>query len=158
MKKYSGQLIYSPSDLVIYLKSPFASWMDRYRLENPGMVTPDEETEDEKLIAQTGDQHERAILDELRVSVPNLVDVPKDDPVLARTTTRSAIKIKGTHYLSGVSRRWSVRGIRRFPHARRSRKISSVGHETGSFPQALLRHSALLLLGNARCRYPGATA
>ena len=68
MQKDSGHLLYSPSDLVRYLASPFASWMDRYYLENPGAVTPDEETEDEKLIAQTGDQHERAVLDEFKSS------------------------------------------------------------------------------------------
>ena len=53
-KDLSGQLVFSPSDLVRYLGSPFASWMDRYYLENPGAVTPDEETEDAQLIAQTG--------------------------------------------------------------------------------------------------------
>lgn len=94
MKKHSSQFLYSPSDLVRYLKSPFASWMDRYYLENPGAVIPDKETEDERLIAQTGDQHERAVLDELRVSHADLVEVPKDDPVVARTTTLSAIHAK----------------------------------------------------------------
>src|ERR1022692_2622614 len=94
MKKHSSQILYSPSDLVLYLQSPFASWMDRYYLENPGAVIPDEETEDERLIAQTGDQHERAVLDELRVSHADLVDVPTDDPVVARTTTLSAINAK----------------------------------------------------------------
>jgi uncharacterized protein len=94
MKKHSSQILYSPSDLVLYLQSPFASWMDRYYLENPGAVIPDEETEDERLIAQTGDQHERAVLDELRVSHADLVDGPTDDPVVARTTTLSAINAK----------------------------------------------------------------
>lgn len=79
MKKHSGQLMYSPSDLVRYLKSPFASWMERYYLENPGAVIPDEETEDERLIAQTGNQHERAVLDELRLSHADLVEVPNND-------------------------------------------------------------------------------
>ena len=64
MKKTpSGQLLYSPSDLVRYLASPFASWMDRYYLEDRGAVTPDEETEDEKLIAQTGDEVQWELLD-----------------------------------------------------------------------------------------------
>ena len=35
-KDLSGQLVFSPSDLICYLASPFASWMDRYALENPG--------------------------------------------------------------------------------------------------------------------------
>jgi uncharacterized protein len=94
MKKRSSKLLYSPSDLIRYLASPFASWMDRYYLENHGAITPDEETEDEKLIAQTGDQHERAMLDEFKSSVVNLVEVPKDDPVVARTKTLSAINAK----------------------------------------------------------------
>ena len=67
-KDSSGQLRYSPSDLVRYLASPFASWMDRYHLENPGEVSPDEQTDDQKLIAQTGNQHERAVLQEFESS------------------------------------------------------------------------------------------
>ena len=55
-KDSSGQLRYSPSDLVRYLASPFASWMDRYHLENPDAVTPDEQTAEDRLIAQTGNR------------------------------------------------------------------------------------------------------
>ncbi|MCX6879137.1 MAG: hypothetical protein NTW21_35825 [Verrucomicrobia bacterium] len=46
MKKHSGQLGFSPSDLIRFLASPFASWMDRYHLENPEAASPDEESED----------------------------------------------------------------------------------------------------------------
>ena len=42
MKKESGTIVYSPSDLIRYMASPFASWLDRYNLENPGVITPDE--------------------------------------------------------------------------------------------------------------------
>ena len=94
MRKRSDRLIYSPSDLVLYLKSPFASWMDRYYLENSGAVTPDEETEDAKLIAETGNQHECAVLNEFRSSTPKLVEVIKADFDTARVETRSAIKSK----------------------------------------------------------------
>jgi uncharacterized protein len=94
MKKHSGQLIYSPSDLIRYLASPFASWMDRFHLENPGAITPDEESEDEKLIALTGNQHERAVLDEFKSAAAHLFEVPKGDPVVARTETLSAINAK----------------------------------------------------------------
>ena len=96
MKKYSGQLVYSPSDLVCYLKSPFASWMERYYLENPGAVIPDEKTEAARLIAQTGNQHERAVLDELRVSHADLVEVPQNNLVVARTTTLAALNAKAS--------------------------------------------------------------
>ena len=70
--------------------------MDRYHLENPGALTPDEETADEQLIAQTGDQHERTVLDEFKSSATNLVEVPKDDPVVARTQTIRAISAKAS--------------------------------------------------------------
>ncbi|MDH3503935.1 MAG: TM0106 family RecB-like putative nuclease [Nitrospirota bacterium] len=93
-KDLSGQLVFSPSDLIRYLASPFASWMDRYALENPGAVTPDAETEDGHLIAQTGAQHERAVLEKFKLSGANVVEVPKTDPGVARTTTLSAISAK----------------------------------------------------------------
>jgi uncharacterized protein len=93
-KDASGNLVFSPSDLVRYLASPFASWMDRYELENPGAVIPDEESEDERLIAQTGVEHERTVLDEFKSSGANLVEIPKYDPVVARTTTISVIFAK----------------------------------------------------------------
>ena len=68
--------------------------MDRYSLENPGVVTPDEETEDGELIAQTGAQHERAVLDEFKSSGANVVEISKSNPDGARTTTLSAISSK----------------------------------------------------------------
>ena len=44
--KRSGAVVYSPSDLIRYFASPFASWMDRYHLKEPDGIAPDEETED----------------------------------------------------------------------------------------------------------------
>jgi len=91
MKKQNGAIIFSPTDLIRYFESPFASWMDRYHLENPGAVTPDEESEDQKLIAETGDQHEQSALHELRKSTPGLVEIPKDEFGAARAATLSAV-------------------------------------------------------------------
>ncbi len=93
-KQQSGELIYSPSDLVRYLASPFASWMDRYYLENPRAVTPDEATEDEQLIAQTGELHEQAVLEEFKASAVGLIEVPKNDFTSARAHTLAAIQAK----------------------------------------------------------------
>ena len=50
MRKETGTIIYSPSDLIRYLASPFGSWLDRYRLEGLGEIKPDEQTEEEKLL------------------------------------------------------------------------------------------------------------
>jgi predicted RecB family nuclease len=79
MKKQSGNVIYSPSDLIRYMASPFASWLDRYYLENPGAITPDEATEEERLLSDTGDEHEKSILNEYKASISDLVEIAKDD-------------------------------------------------------------------------------
>jgi hypothetical protein len=92
MKKLSGRIIYSPSDLVRYAQSPFSSWMDRYYLENRDAVTPDQETDDQKLIARTGDQHEHAVLEEFKLSVASLVEIVKDDATAAHLETIAAIQ------------------------------------------------------------------
>src|SRR5437868_489125 len=91
MNKESGRIIYSPSDLIRYLASPFASWLDRYHLENPGAVTPGEQTDEEKLLSRTGDEHERSILTGYKSSESNLVEITKDDFALACATTAKAI-------------------------------------------------------------------
>src|SRR5947209_7526784 len=94
MRKHADKLIYSPSDLIRFVASPFASWMDRYYLENPNAVTPDEDSEDQKLIAETGDQHEHALLEEFKSSVAEVIEIPKNDFALACLQTLSAIKAK----------------------------------------------------------------
>lgn len=94
MKKIYGQLIYSPADLVRYLGSPFASWMDRYHLENPGDVIPDDDTEEERLIARTGQEYERIVLEELRAAPTGVVEIQTADVRSAREQTRAAIMAK----------------------------------------------------------------
>jgi uncharacterized protein len=94
MKKESDRIIYSPSDLIRYLASPFASWLDRCHLEDPDSVVPDDESEEQKLLARTGDEHEASILAAFNASTPKLVKVPKDDFEVARERTLSAIEAK----------------------------------------------------------------
>jgi uncharacterized protein len=94
MKKECGAVIYSPSNLIRYLASPFASWLDRYYLENHGAITPDEETEEEKLLSRTGDEHEQSILSGYKTSKRGLVEIAKDDFEAAQTATLTAIKNK----------------------------------------------------------------
>lgn len=94
MKKHDGKIIYSPSDLIRYLASPYASWMDRYHLENPGVLTPDEDSEDRKLIAKTGDEHEQVVLQELKTETKGLVEIDRKDVADAKTKTLAAIEAK----------------------------------------------------------------
>lgn len=89
MKFDSGRLVYSPSDLVRHLESPFSSWMERFHLENPGHLKADELSEDALLIIETGNQHERNILEELKGSGVGLSVVPND--LSSIEATRKAI-------------------------------------------------------------------
>jgi uncharacterized protein len=88
VKATQGGIVFSPSDLITYLKSPFASWMDRARLEGLDLA-PDQETEEEKLIKRTGDEHEAAILDEYKAGEITLIT--KDDFDHALQQTRFAL-------------------------------------------------------------------
>src|SRR5437762_13181562 len=96
MRKENGTIIYSPSDLIGYLASPFGSWLDRYRLEGLGAIKPDEQTEEEKLLSRTGDEHEQSILSGYKASDSGLVQIAKDDNQfdVARAATLAAIKSK----------------------------------------------------------------
>lgn len=94
MKKQHGRLIFSPSDLLRYLASPFASWMDRYYLEHPGVLTPDEETEDQRLIAQTGDQHELTVLGDFKSATSDLVEITNGNLATARAETIAALQAR----------------------------------------------------------------
>lgn len=68
--------------------------MDRYLLENPGAVVPDQDTEDQKLVAQTGMQHENSVLQELKLATPRLVEIHKSSFASAQAETLSAISAK----------------------------------------------------------------
>jgi predicted RecB family nuclease len=113
-KNRAGQLVFSPTDLVQYLASPFAAWMERYHLENPNTVTPDAESEDEKLIAQTGDQHERVVLDELKAVTPQLVEIPKRDFSEALAKTAEAINAKSPIIYQGALQQGRFAGFADF--------------------------------------------
>ncbi|MBZ0137024.1 MAG: TM0106 family RecB-like putative nuclease [Planctomycetes bacterium] len=62
MYRAKGDIIFSPSDLIRFVSSPFASWMDRMFLEHPSKVTPDEEDGGMRLLAEMGDEHETNFL------------------------------------------------------------------------------------------------
>ena len=94
MKKQSGIIIYSPTDLIRYLASPFASWLDRYHLENPGAIRPDEQTEEEKLLSRTGDEHEQSILTSYKASGSGVLEIRRSDFAAAHAATLAAIKDK----------------------------------------------------------------
>jgi RecB family nuclease, putative, TM0106 family len=91
MQKSSSQIIYSPSDLIVFVKSPFASWMDRHHLEHPELIKPDTPSADQKLIADTGDRHEQAILAELKSANQSVFEIEKKDFESAFNLTCAAL-------------------------------------------------------------------
>ena len=92
MQKRGGQLIYSPSDLIRFLDSPYASWMERLHLEFPDRVQPDEETAEQKLVANTGEKHETNYLQHLESSGKEVFRVPREDSAKAWRITLEAIR------------------------------------------------------------------
>jgi predicted RecB family nuclease len=65
MRKLNGSQIYSPSDLITFMESEYASWMDRFYLECPDAVEPDKDASEDRILQVMGEQHERAFLREL---------------------------------------------------------------------------------------------
>ncbi|WP_347990269.1 TM0106 family RecB-like putative nuclease [Methylomonas sp. AM2-LC] len=64
MYKRTNNIIYSPSDLVVFMRSNFASWMDRLSIEHPEMIAGIERTVDPlmNLLANKGNLHENNFL------------------------------------------------------------------------------------------------
>ncbi|MCF7674245.1 MAG: TM0106 family RecB-like putative nuclease [Akkermansiaceae bacterium] len=91
MKKSQGSIFYSPTDLIRFMESPFASWMERLRFEDPARAVPDENSEDAELIARTGDKHEERFLQNLRDEGRDIASIPKDHFDTALDLTRQAI-------------------------------------------------------------------
>jgi predicted RecB family nuclease len=65
MRKLNGQSIYSPSDLIRFTESEYASWMDRLYLEVPDSVKPDPDSAEDEILRAKGEEHESAFLEQL---------------------------------------------------------------------------------------------
>ena len=67
MYKANGTIHYSPSDLTLYMDSPFASWMERYYLEYP-QDCPEQDPLDPLLgaLQEKGYAHESGLIESLR--------------------------------------------------------------------------------------------
>jgi predicted RecB family nuclease len=75
MRKLNGTCIYSPSDLITYLLSEYVSWMDRFHLEFPNTVQPDQDTEEDRILRAKGEEHERVFLKELVCAGHDILDL-----------------------------------------------------------------------------------
>ncbi|QEG17302.1 ATP-dependent RecD-like DNA helicase [Gimesia maris] len=61
------------------MESPYASWMQRMRLEQPERVTPDEMSEEGRLITDAGNQYEAKFLAGLKADGRDVCEIPRVD-------------------------------------------------------------------------------
>lgn len=67
MYKENGRLAFSPSDLTLFVSSPFDSWMERLVIERPSdCPVADGDDSMMGLLQDKGDQHEHALLEEFK--------------------------------------------------------------------------------------------
>jgi uncharacterized protein len=78
LKRDDGQIIYSPSDLICFMESPFASWMDRLYLEDRTKVTPDEKTAEQQLVADAGTKHEKRFVSQLEAQHGSICEIARN--------------------------------------------------------------------------------
>lgn len=96
MKKEGNRYIYSPSDLIRFMDSEFASWMERLYLDNPNQVTPDADDELKQLLQSKGNLHEKNFLATLQnqgkdvCEITNVED-PYDSSIEAMRSGREVI-------------------------------------------------------------------
>jgi hypothetical protein len=61
----NGSVVYSPSDLITFIESEYASWMDRLNLDRPGFALPDGADDQSSMIMDAGVAHEKHVLETL---------------------------------------------------------------------------------------------
>ena len=59
MRKHNGSYLYTPSDLVEFLSSPFATWMTRRFVDDPSAAVPDADPPELLSLREQAQRHER---------------------------------------------------------------------------------------------------
>ncbi|HMB70761.1 MAG TPA: helicase, partial [bacterium] len=87
MRLVAHQATFAPTDLARFSENPYVTWMERLHLEQPGRVTPDEDSDELRIIAGLGLEHERAFLDRLRADGRQVLTVTDRGPLDERAAT-----------------------------------------------------------------------
>jgi hypothetical protein len=111
--------------------------MDRFYLENPEAIQPDEESDDLKLIAATGMKHEKKVLDAYRAGSIPVVEIPRRAWNEAQELTIEALEAKTTIIFQAALAKDSFAGFADF----------LILDERGN-AKAVLCGSAVLLFGD----------
>ena len=80
MQLLSGKFIYSPSDLINFMESPFASWMEKAKIIDPSFqefIDPQDEML--KLLQNRGYEHEADYLNVLREAGHDIHEIRSSD-------------------------------------------------------------------------------
>jgi len=96
MHKKDNNLVFSPSDLTLYMESPFASWMQRFAIECPDNA-PAKDAGDAMmdLLQDKGGDHEHGVLQTLAqqgLSIANIEDAP-DKVAATADAMRSGVDV-----------------------------------------------------------------
>lgn len=87
--------IYSPSDLIQYMSSPFASWMERLKIDHPEKVEGIPRDEDAMLglLAQKGNEHESEYLEYLiaQFGQANVAMIDRDTETASQKTKEAMV-------------------------------------------------------------------
>jgi len=82
-KNNQNNIIFSPSDLTVFMDSPFASWMERLCIESPDFaIQPDNDDELISVLAEKGIVHETDFMDYFRskgLSILDIGEAPKNN-------------------------------------------------------------------------------
>ena len=95
MRKNDTEYVFSPSDLIVHMNSPFASWMARLSIDHPERLKGIEKDHDEMmgLLADKGNEHEYLFLQYLKeeYGAENIAEIESDSQS-AREATIIAMK------------------------------------------------------------------
>ena len=92
MYKVADFIIYSPSDLCRFMSSPFASWMERYSIENTHHGFERDETDAMMgLLQDKGEAHEAALLDTFRKQGKDIAVIDGESVEEKRSKTLAAM-------------------------------------------------------------------
>ena len=95
-KNYDGTISFSPSDLIVYMGSPFASWMARLSIDHPERLQGIEKDQDEMtgFQADKGKDHEDLFLQYLReeYGAENVAEIEASSPAAMLEATMMAME------------------------------------------------------------------
>ncbi|MGO4569978.1 TM0106 family RecB-like putative nuclease [Rhizobium sp. 2YAF20] len=112
MRKINGELVFSPSDLVVFFHSPFASWMDRAAFEDESWK--ERRDQDDPLmhsLAKQGYRHEAEFNASLVEQDVALVEIARDDVSVMSFATMTAMKRGAPAIAQGYLQRGPIAGI-----------------------------------------------